>query len=123
MIHTSCTTCGLKGTYLDLDDEKDLKRVKEVETLLVMVNGLYYDFICAHAADGYCIACGQQAILYEDKRCNGPLWICAECINQRCVHRGSCYKDGCMSLEEFAEECQIVNELEADEQENWKCGE
>jgi hypothetical protein len=28
-----------------------------------------------------------------------------------------------MSLEEFAEECQIVNELEADEQENWKCGE
>lgn len=128
MIQSHCATCGIPGTYLDFENQFEQANFEEIETLLVEINGNFYDFVCGAAADSVCIVCLERKVLYRDARCKNILWVCAQCINKQCVHRHKCYSDGCMTLEEFAAECQLVDLDEDtvnddDGGDHWKYGE
>lgn len=99
----SCIICDVAG-HIDMDN-----CISEESKLLLAEddNGLLMCLICYMKQMNECLHCGERVdcILPSSKCFNTP-WLCEECLNlPYTVHVAACYKDGCMTIEEFAEEC------------------
>jgi len=61
---------------------------------------------CFMAKERRCLHCGEEADLMPDVTCKAQPWLCEECLRLPYrVHMFSCYSDGCMTAEEFSDEC------------------
>jgi len=97
-----CALCSIVG---DIDMDDCIKQEKKL--LAEDDNGLLLCLICYMKQKSECLHCRQQVdyLLPSDKCFNEP-WLCEECLNlSYTVHVAACYKDGCMTMSEFMQEC------------------
>lgn len=97
-----CIACGKPGT-LEPTDALDSPLILLAET----ENGEMMCIACYAESESICLHCGNEDGLFPDTSCKAEPWFCRDCLDLSYrIHMFSCYSDGCVTVEEFAEECQ-----------------
>lgn len=110
-----CSNCNKPGFSDEMMFEIGISNQKIPPGLaaLFVFMGELYCYPCYCLVSSTCIHCGdEQEVLIRDKRCKNNLYLCQTCIKEpTCPHLFKCYSDGCMSIEEFAQqEFEIMKE-------------
>lgn len=100
----ACALCAASG---DVDMEACIASEGQRRLLAEDDNGLLLCLICYMRQANECLHCGRQVdCILPSPDCLGEPWLCEECLNlPYTIHVNSCYSDGCMTPEEFVEEC------------------
>jgi len=123
-MNDKCHSCGIEGfvgplmfpgdsaIFSILDFATQYEVPKNLAALFLHDEKLFC-YPCYCLVTNTCIHCGEvKETLIRDKRCKNNLYLCEECIKTpTCVHLYKCYSDGCMSIEELAQqEFEIMRE-------------
>lgn len=119
-----CHNCGIEGwsgpphnpgddiLFTILEHKKWEEIPKGLAALFMFAHELYC-YPCYCVCTNTCIHCGEvKDHITRDYRCKNDLYLCDECIKEpTCPHLYKCYKDGCMTIEEFAQhEYQMIQD-------------
>lgn len=89
------------NNYIDrmTDDEDDTP-------MLFRHGEHYYCYPCHCLLNYVCIQCDSEVdYLFRDKRCKSPSYVCETCLKKpRVNHLWRCYRTGCISIEEIAQD-------------------
>lgn len=86
----------------------------EGSSILFQYGREFFCYPCLCILLDQCVHCGEEVdTLHRDTRCQGNLYICAECLKGLCPHLWECYGSGCMTIEELAESEQMILESES----------
>jgi hypothetical protein len=108
---TGCNSEGHPGPELlageDPFDKINAYQNEDIEgPLFFKVDGQYYCFPCQCKLTSVCYQCSDEVdALYRDKRCKNATYVCERCLKKPSTnHLWVCYKDGCMTPGEVAQE-------------------
>jgi hypothetical protein len=75
---------------------------------------------CYMRVNNTCAYCSCQGEIFPDTSCKGQPWLCKECLELPYkIHTRACYSNGCMTLEEFAEESSRDINLETEKENSY----
>jgi hypothetical protein len=99
---------GSVNSYIDrsMDDIDD-------SPMLFGHGNKHYCYPCHCLVTNRCFQCDTDVdYLFRDKRCKNLSYVCETCLKRNSTnHIWKCYKNGCMTIEELAqEEFEMMNE-------------
>lgn len=111
---SECKQCGIEGYPGPplLAGEFPLGVIEEFinidtgyNTMLFSHHGEYYCYPCHCLVTNTCFQCNEVVdYLYNDKRCKNLSYVCENCLKGPTNHKWKCYKNGCMTPAEVAQE-------------------